>query len=91
MRKKVVILVTGFVQGVFYRSSALEIAKKLDLTGFVKNEESDSVRIVAEGGEDNLRKFVEWTEKGPFLAKVDKIDVKWDKDQAEFNNFEIAY
>lgn len=91
MRKRVIILVSGLVQGIFYRSNTLEKAKELNLTGWVKNEFSSSVKIVAEGEEENLEKFIEWTKQGPALAKVDKIEVEWERDRGKFKDFEIRY
>ena len=91
MRKRAIILVSGLVQGVFYRSEALQEAKRLNLTGWVRNESDGRVKIVAEGEEEQLEKLIEWIKQGPRLAKVDKIEVKWDKEQREFEDFEIIY
>lgn len=91
MRKRVTLSVFGRVQGVFYRSNVLEKAKELNLIGFVKNEPNSCVKILAEGEEENLEKLIEWAKIGPTLAKVDKIEVKWDKEQGEFDDFEIVY
>ena len=76
MRKRVVVLVSGSVQGVFYRAEVKRKAAKLNLTGWTKNEPSGSVKILAEGEKENLEKLIEWTKQGPTLAKVDKIEVK---------------
>jgi len=91
MRKRITISVFGRVQGVFYRSKAAREAKQLNLTGWVKNESDGSVKILAEGEEDNLEKLVEWAKQGPALARIDKIEVKWDKAQEEFKDFETKY
>ena len=91
MKKRVIALVSGSVQGVFYRSETLQKAKELNLTGFVKNEPNGKVEIIAEGEKENLEKLIEWTRQGPTLAKVDKIEVKWDEDKGEFEDFEIVY
>jgi acylphosphatase len=79
------------VQGVFYRARASEKAKQLNLTGWVQNEPSGSVKILAEGEEEQLEKLIEWAKQGPALARVDKIEVKWDKAKEEFKYFEIIY
>lgn len=91
MKKRVIVLVSGSVQGVFYRSETLQKAKELNLTGFVKNEPDGRVKIIAEGVERHLEKLIEWIKQGPTLAKVDKIEVKWDKDKGEFKDFKIVY
>lgn len=91
MRKRIIILVSGRVQGVFYRSEAARKANQLNLTGWVKNEPDNSVKILAEGEKEQLEKLIDWAKSGPSLARVDQIDVKWDKDQEEFKDFEIKY
>lgn len=91
MRKRVNILVSGYVQGVFYRATVLNGAKELNLTGFVKNEEDGKVMIIAEGKEDDLEKFIERVKRGSLLANISKTEVKWDKAQGEFKDFEIRY
>jgi len=91
MRKRIIILVSGIVQGVFFRSSTQKKARKLSLTGFVKNEPDGKVKIVAEGEEKSLEELIKWAKRGPMLAKVNGIEVKWDKAQGEFEDFKIMY
>jgi acylphosphatase len=91
MIKRVEIQVLGRVQGVFFRSQTAKKAKELNLTGWVKNEEDSSVKIVAEGEEENLKNLIEWTKEGPLLARVDKIEVEWEEGKGEFEKFEIKY
>jgi len=90
MRKRIIILVSGFVQGVFFRANVKEKAKGLNLTGFVKNEQG-GVKIVAEGVEKNLEILIEWAKKGPALARVNGIEVKWEENMDKFKDFEIIY
>lgn len=74
--KRLAIGVFGRVQGVFFRHSTCEIAKKLNITGLARNEGDDSVYIEAEGKKENVDKFLEWCKTGPTEARVDKILVK---------------
>ncbi len=69
------ITVFGLVQGVFFRASAKEQADKLNLSGFAKNMPDGSVYIEAEGEKENLDKFIIWCNKGPMLARVEKVEV----------------
>mgnify|MGYP001619517122 CR=1 FL=1 len=85
------ILVSGIVQGVFYRNHANQKARKLGITGFVKNEPDGRVLVVAEGKEEKLKELIEWTKRGPLLAKIEKIEVEWDKAKGEFIDFKILY
>lgn len=67
--------VYGLVQGVFFRASAKEEADKLNLTGFAKNMPDGSVYVEAEGEENNLEKLIKWCNKGPLMARVEKVEV----------------
>ncbi len=87
--KRVEIKVVGRVRGVFFRQGVKQKAEELGLTGWVKNEEDGSVRIVAEGEEENLQKLVEWARLGTEWARVDKIDIAWSNGIEEFLDFEI--
>lgn len=68
------IIVSGKVQGVFYRASAKQKADELGITGFVRNEFNGDVYIEAEAEEDVLYKFIKWCNIGPVRAKVDRIE-----------------
>ena len=64
MNKRAEIVITGHVQGVLFRHGARKMAEGLGVTGWARNEPDGSVRIMAEGQEDTLQKFVEWCRKG---------------------------
>ncbi|HEY9045889.1 MAG TPA: acylphosphatase [Ohtaekwangia sp.] len=76
MQKHISIVVSGRVQGVYYRVSAQEAGEKLGLKGFVRNLPDGSVYIEAEGDEKALSEFVAWCEKGPVRARVTDVDVQ---------------
>ena len=76
MRHTYSIIVTGEVQGVFFRQTAQEKAKKLDVQGTIKNKEDGTVAIVATGTKELLDAFVAWCKEGPPRAKVENVDVK---------------
>jgi acylphosphatase len=86
----VTILVSGRVQGVFYRASALEQAQSLNLTGWVKNLADGSVEVVAEGPRHALEGLVEWCRRGPPAAEVEDVSLRWGPHRAEFRTFLIA-
>ena len=52
------IIFSGRVQGVFFRATAREIARRYDVTGWVRNERGGSVRCVVEGDPAELDRFV---------------------------------
>lgn len=83
------ILVTGLVQGVFYRASTLERAQSLDLLGWVTNLPDGAVEIVAEGPRYALEQLVEWCRHGPPSAKVEDVSVRYSAALDEFRTFSI--
>jgi acylphosphatase len=85
------IFVEGFVQGVFFRANTFERAKELQLTGWVRNLPDGRVEILVEGEKEKVEKLIEWAKIGPSLAKVENVQVEWEKYQGEFEDFEIRY
>lgn len=73
MRKTISIIVTGKVQGVFYRQSAKEKALHSGIGGMVKNLPDRSVYIVATGTTEQLDQFINWCRSGPPKAVVSSI------------------
>lgn len=76
MKRHVSILVSGRVQGVFYRASAKAKADELGITGFVQNLNDGSVYIEAEGTDKALEQFKNWCSSGPPRAHVERVDIK---------------
>jgi len=91
MKARAHIKVTGRVQGVYYRSTAKEVAVEKRLTGWVRNLPDGSVEIVVEGEKEKIEEFIKWCWKGPPLAIVKNLEVKWEEYKNEFNNFEVRY
>lgn len=82
------IKVFGRVQGVMFRYFARREAVKLALNGYAKNLEDGSVKIIVQGKKSAVEKFIEWARKGPFLAKVEIIEVEELSSARLFNGFE---
>lgn len=89
MMKQVQLNITGFVQGVFFRASAQNAARKLQLTGFVRNLPDGSVELVAEGEEALLNRLIDWSQKGPSGSRVDNVSISWKDVENKFNGFSI--
>jgi len=92
MEKRAHIIVSGRVQLVMYRDFARRKANRFKLTGWVKNLKDNTVEIVAEGRKERLLEYIESLKKGPILAEVENVDVKWwDGVTGEFKYFEILH
>ena len=84
--------VYGRVQGVFFRYFVRNVAKKLNLKGYVRNLASgDSVEVKAEGEKWQLNKLLEQLEIGTSEARVESVEVKWTDYSGEFDDFSIRY
>lgn len=71
---KIRLQIHGKVQGVFYRQSALEVAKILGLSGWIKNNPDGTVEAEAVGSEAAVAQFREWCQKGPPRAVIDRVE-----------------
>ncbi|MEK7790470.1 MAG: acylphosphatase [Deltaproteobacteria bacterium] len=89
-RKSLHLVISGQVQGVFFRVHTKEMADSLELVGWVKNLPDGEVEVYAKGGPKHLEKFLQWCHKGPPQARVSDVEVVWDIDLGDFSSFEIV-
>ena len=83
--------ISGRVQGVGFRYSAMNEARRLGVTGWVRNTHDGSVELVAEGETDQLRQLVAWCHVGPRGALVTDVEARWLQHRAEFADFSIRH
>jgi len=88
---RVHLIISGFVQGVFFRSNTQEKAKEIGVFGWVRNLGDGRVEAVFEGEKEKVLKIIEWVKKGPELARIENVEIKWEEYQGEFDDFEIKY
>jgi acylphosphatase len=74
-KKNIQIHISGRVQGVGFRWSAVHKAEQFGIKGFVRNMYDGSVFIEAEADDVNLDLFLLWCNKGPSFARVEKVNV----------------
>ena len=87
--KRIHVIVSGRVQGVFFRAKTQERALHLGLKGWVKNRPEGTVEIAAEGFEEGLESLIEWAHHGPKMASVTNVDAEWLEFKNEFRDFSI--
>lgn len=88
MAQHVHIFISGRVQGVLFRAFIKNHATELGIFGWVRNMEDGRVEIVAEGEKNKLIELIRLIEKGPPLARIEKIKISWGKAKGEFQDFE---
>ena len=79
--------VHGQVQGVFFRASASHVARNLRINGFARNLFDGGVELVGEGEEEALKRLIDWCQKGPPGAYVNRVETEWEESTGEFNGF----
>ena len=88
-RKRLSARITGRVQGVGFRNFTRGRARRLDVTGWVRNERDGSVRLEAEGPREALDQLVEAVRQGPRMAQVEHVEVDWSDATDDFDTFRV--
>ena len=83
-------LISGRVQGVFFRDSTKKEALKLGLQGSAVNLSDGTVKVCLSGESEDIDLLERWLQIGPELARVDSvIEVDIDQ-QLELNGFKVG-
>lgn len=85
------LIISGKVQGVFFRYMMQQAASASDVTGWAKNTTDGKVEAVLEGNKENVEKIIEWAHKGPPHAIVGDVEVNWEDYSGELKDFSIKY
>jgi acylphosphatase len=83
-------LVSGRVQGVFFRASAQAEADRLGVTGWARNLPDGRVEVLACGDRERLDAFRRWLGQGPSQARVDDVEVDTRPYDASLHRFEVV-
>ena len=84
------LIVSGRVQGVFFRANVKNKAIELGLKGYAKNLADGNVEVVAQGDEEKISELIGFIKKGPGIANVENIKIKH-KEPENFKSFEIMH
>jgi acylphosphatase len=91
MKVRAHVLVSGMVQGVFFRSETRRMARQCSVTGWVRNLPDGRVEAVFEGEKKNVEKMVEFCKKGPSSARIASTEISLENCTDEFNDFLIVW
>jgi acylphosphatase len=86
---RIMVQVTGRVQGVSFRYATFRKALALGTTGWVKNLPDGSVQTCIEGDEATVNQLLNWLHDGPPSARVDQVKVDRQEYVGQFEKFEI--
>ncbi len=81
--KRVRVVVSGRVQGVFFRWTCASLARGRGLGGFVRNLPDGRVEAAFEGADDDVDAMVAWCRVGPEHARVDGVAVEPEEPRGE--------
>jgi len=84
-------IITGKVQGVFFRMETQCAARNHNVSGWVRNKIDGSVEAVFEGAEADVSATLAWCQEGPPHAMVRNMDITWQEYTGEFEIFEVTY
>ena len=91
MHVKAHVLITGRVQGVYFRLKTRNEAKKYNVNGWVRNLSDGRVEAIFEGNKGGVDKLIDFVGRGPSGAKVLDLNVNWQDYSGEFRDFEVRY
>jgi acylphosphatase len=90
MEARARILITGLVQGVFFRREITDLARRLGILGWVRNLPDGRVEALAEGDKARLDELIRFCHVGPRGAVVRKVEVEWSDYSGDFRGFRIT-
>jgi len=85
------IVISGLVQGVAFRYYTRDKARRVGVTGWVRNLPDGRVEAVIEGSPEGVEEVIAWCRKGPRASRVDRVQVHEEPASNEFTDFDISY
>jgi acylphosphatase len=79
----------GRVQGVFFRGSMCDEARRLGIKGWVRNCPDGTVEAIAEGTRAAVDRLIVWAHQGPPGALVTNVEVTWERVGGELSDFRV--
>ena len=86
------VVVSGRVQGVYFRVFTTRRANQLGLTGYVRNVPGGrAVEVRAEGERESLESLIDSLRKGPVGSSVEKVETDWSEYTGSYSDFSVRY
>lgn len=85
------VVITGKVQGVFFRAYTKDAAEKYMISGWVRNKRDGTVEAVIKGEKENIQQMMQWFHTGSPASSVKKIIMEDQKSLSDFTDFDIMY
>jgi acylphosphatase len=85
------VIISGRVQGVYFRAFTRDMALSLKIKGYVRNLPGGQVEAAFAGPRDKVEKAIAWCHEGSPHSAVDKVEVRWEESIGQFAGFDIRY
>lgn len=85
------LVISGRVQGVFFRAETQRAASMYGVSGWVRNQRDGTVEAVVEGARPDVESLINWCRHGPPISRVDEVNVRWEAYEGAFDGFAITY
>jgi acylphosphatase len=84
-------VVTGRVQGVGFRYTTVDQARRLGVCGWVRNRPDGSVEVEVEGERAGVEALVRFLHRGPPGARVEDVVLRWEPHRGELGPFRASH
>ena len=85
------VIISGRVQGVFFRVETQRAAERIGVSGWVRNLPNGNVEALFEGPREQVDRAIQWSRKGSPAASVSDVQVSWRDYTGEYDGFDITY
>lgn len=85
------VLISGMVQGVFFRASTRDAARRAGVSGWVRNLPDGRVEALFEGEAENVAQVVQWCRRGSPGSRVAHVEVVEEVPRGDYQSFEITF
>ena len=85
------VLISGRVQGVFFRAYTQRAAQEKGISGWVMNTRDGRVEAVLEGPKEQVEDMINWCHQGSPMSQVTGVSTDWQEYTGEFKDFSVRY
>ncbi len=85
------VLISGRVQGVFFRAYTQRAAQERGISGWVMNSRDGRVEAVLEGEKEKVEDMIRWCHQGSPHSRITEVSVDWEEYSGEFRDFSVRY
>jgi acylphosphatase len=85
------VIISGRVQGVFFRVETQRAAEHIGVHGWVRNQPDGTVAAVFEGTKQSVTQAIEWCRQGSPMSEVTDVAVQWEAPSGQYDAFDITH